>query len=174
MSEKKPVQNEEIKDENIDIEEESKVEELSENDKLMKDYADLSDKYMRTLAEYDNFRKRSQKEKDNIAVDARALLLTKLLPVFDNLGRCLANSDTDAETLRKGIEMTVTQLNEILKALGVESYGEPGDEFDPNIHNAVMHTEDESKPENSVTDVFEKGWKLGDRVIRPATVKVVN
>lgn len=153
---------------------EEKTEKETAADDTQKKLDELNDKYLRTLAEYDNFRKRSQREKESIAVDSKVLLLGKLLPVFDNLGRCLANADSDAETLRKGLEMTVKQLSDIFAKLGVTVYGEPGDEFDPNIHNAVMHTEDENLPENSVTDVFEKGYRLGDTVIRPATVKVVN
>ena len=156
-----------------EVAEEAEKEPSKEN-ALQKQLDELNDKYLRMLAEYDNFRKRTQKEKDNIALDSKVLLLGKLLPVFDNLGRCLDNADSDAETLRKGVEMTANQLNSILEGLNVTSYGVAGDEFDPNIHNAVMHTEDEAAPENSITDVFEKGYKLGDTVIRPATVKVVN
>lgn len=133
----------------------------------------LNDKFYRVVAEYDNFRKRSQKEKDGIYTDTKAEVLSKLLPVVDNFERAAASGD-DFDGYRKGIEMTVSQLSDIIKSLGVESFGEKGDEFDANIHNAVMHAQDDESPENSISEVFQKGYKIGDRVLRCATVKVVN
>ncbi len=101
-------------------------------------------------------------------------MIGDILPVLDNFERAATNSSTDFESYRKGIDMTFNSFCEVLKKLGVEAFGEPGDNFDPNIHNAVMHCEDESLDENVITDVFSKGYKLGDRVLRPAMVKVAN
>ncbi len=146
----------------------------AEEIKVMQEKLDaLSDKFYRIMAEYDNFRKRSQKEKDGIYADTKAEVIGKLLPVIDNLERAALCGD-DFDGYRKGIEMTVSQLMDIVKALGVEAFGEKGDEFDANLHNAVMHAEDEEAPENSVSEVFQKGYKMGDRVLRHAAVKVVN
>lgn len=133
----------------------------------------LNDKFLRVVAEYDNFRRRSQREKDGIHNDTKAEVLSKLLPVIDNFERAAASGD-DYEGYRKGVEMVVKQLMDIVKSLGVESFGEKGDDFDATIHNAVMHAEDADAPENSVSEVFQKGYKIGDRVLRCATVKVVN
>ena len=143
-------------------------------DKLQKEYDELNDRYMRTLAEYDNFRKRSQKDIESRVSYTKTALLSKILPVIDNFERAAFNADADFEGYKKGIEMTVNQFIEILKGLGVESFGEVGEEFDPNFHNGVMHIDDETLGENVIADVFMKGYKIGDKVIRPATVKVAN
>lgn len=132
------------------------------------------DAHIRTLAEYDNFRKRTQKEKDAIFTESKATILTQLLPVIDNFDRAAMNPDADYESYKKGVEMMFTGFMETMKKLGVEPFGEPGEQFDPNYHNAVMHCEDESLEENVITDVFSKGYKLGDKVLRPAMVKVAN
>ena len=134
---------------------------------------ETTDQLMRTLAEYDNFRKRSQKEKDALYADGKADAIAKLLPVADNLERAVA-ADGDAESYKKGVEMTLKQLTESLSALGVTAFGEPGEAFDPNLHNGVMHEDNEELPENSIAAVFMKGYKMGDKVIRHATVKVAN
>ena len=134
---------------------------------------ETTDQLMRTLAEYDNFRKRSQKEKDALYTDGKADAIAKLLPVADNLERAVA-ADGDAESYKKGVEMTLKQLTESLSALGVTAFGEPGEAFDPNLHNGVMHEDNEELPENSIAAVFMKGYKMGDKVIRHATVKVAN
>lgn len=131
------------------------------------------DAHLRLAAEYDNFRKRSQKEKDGIYANGKADTAAKLLPVYDNLARALQQPTEDA-AFKKGVELTMTELEKIFTALGIESFGEAGDTFDPNFHNAVMHLEDESKGENEITAVFQKGFKLGDKVIRFAMVQVAN
>lgn len=141
---------------------------------LTEELATMKDTYLRVLAEYDNFRKRSQREKEATYGDAKANTLKTLLPVLDNFDRAADNKTDDIEIYRKGIEMTLTQLSDILKNLEVESYGEVGDEFDPNIHSAVMTVENPDLPENTVAGVFEKGYKMGDRVLRFATVQVTN
>ena len=131
------------------------------------------DAYLRLAADYDNFRKRTVKEKEAIYSHGKADAVEKLLPVYDNLERAL-NQPTEDAAYKKGVEMTLTQLTEILNGLGVEIFGAVGETFDPNLHNAVLHIEDESLAEDTVTQVFQKGFKLGDKVIRFAMVQVAN
>lgn len=130
--------------------------------------------HMRTLAEYDNYRKRTTREKENTYTDAKALCLGELLPVLDNFERALGITDSDFESYKKGVEMIYTSFFETLKKLGVEAFGEEGEPFDPNFHNGVMHVDDEALGENVIAQVFSKGYKIGDRVLRPAMVKVAN
>ena len=129
--------------------------------------------YLRLHADYDNFRKRTAKEKEISYLGGKADTVAKLLPVYDNLERAL-NQPTEDAAYKKGVEMTMTELQKIFEGLGVEVFGNVGDEFDPNRHNAVMHTEDESLGENTISMVFQKGFKLGDKVIRFAMVQVAN
>lgn len=131
------------------------------------------EKYLRLCAEYDNFRKRSQKERESLYTDIKADTLLKFLPVYDNLERALAQSTAD-EAYRKGVEMIMTQFNTTLEKLGITEIEALGKTFDPNMHNAVMHIEDENFGENEVVEVFQKGFKLNDKVIRFAMVKVAN
>ena len=131
------------------------------------------DSYLRLAAEYDNFRKRSQKEKEGIWTDVKAETVGKFLPVFDNLLRALTQETAD-EAYKKGVEMTMAGLREVMTKMGVEEYGEVGDAFDPGLHNAVMHVDDESMGENTIAEVFQKGFKLGEKIIRFAMVKVAN
>lgn len=131
------------------------------------------DKYLRLLAEYDNFRKRSQKEKEDLYTCIRAETVEKFLPVYDNLERAL-NVPTADEAYRKGVEMTMTGLCDVLEKLGVEIFGEAGETFDPNMHNAVMHCEDESLGENVVAEIFQRGFRVGGKVVRFAMVRVAN
>lgn len=136
--------------------------------------AELSDRHLRTLAEYDNFRKRSQKEREQVYGDAQAAVLSSLLPILDNFERAAAGGETSLEDYRKGVGMIYTQLLTAFKKLGAEPFGEEGEDFDPNLHNAVMHEQDESAGENKIAQVFSKGYKMGDKILRPAVVKVVN
>ena len=131
------------------------------------------DAHLRVAAEYDNFRKRTIKEKEASYGNGKADAVEKLLPVYDNLERALNQPCTD-EAYKKGVEMTMTQLVGIFDRLGVEIFGNVGDSFDPNFHNAVMHTEDENLGENVISQVFQKGFKLGDKIIRFAMVQVAN
>ena len=131
------------------------------------------DSYLRLAADYDNFRKRNAKEKETLYAAGKAEAVEKLLPVYDNLERAL-NQATNDEAYKKGVEMTMTQLVGILNGLGVEIFGQIGDVFDPNIHNAVMHTEDENLGENVISQVFQKGFKLGEKIVRFAMVQVAN
>ncbi len=146
----------------------------AELSKLKEDYDALNDRYLRTLAEYDNFRKRTQKDIESRVVYTKTDLLSKILPVIDNFERAALNADADPQSYKKGIEMIVNQFIEILKSIGVESFGEVGDVFDPNFHNGVMHVDDDTLGENVIAEIFMKGYKIGDRIIRPATVKVAN
>ena len=173
IEEKEINQNEEVKSSKSD--KKSKKDKSSQElEKIKADYEALNDRYMRTLAEYDNFRKRTQKDIDQRVSYSKTDILSKILPVVDNFERAAFNAQSDFDAYKKGIEMTVNQFMEILKSLGVESFGEVGDEFDPNFHNGVMHIDDEDLGENVIADVFMKGYKIGDKVIRPATVKVAN
>ena len=135
--------------------------------------AAMNDKYLRLCAEYDNFRKRSQKEKDALYDDIKANTLKAFLPVYDNLVRALAQS-TEDEAYKKGVEMIMAQFRATIEKLGVTEMDCLGQKFDPAFHNAVMHVEDEEKGENEIVEVFQQGFMLGDKVIRFAMVKVAN
>lgn len=153
--------------------EEAKQQEASEFEKAQQALAQEHDSYLRLAAEYDNYRKRSQKEKENAWTTARADTIKELLPVYDNLERALKQETCD-EAYAKGVEMTMNQLKSVLEKLGVEEIPAQGQPFDPNLHNAVMHMEDEAFGENIVAEVFQAGFKLGEKVIRHALVKVAN
>ena len=131
------------------------------------------DRFLRLAAEYDNYRKRTAKEKEALWAQAKADTAVAFLPVYDNLERALKQETAD-EAYKKGVEMTMAGLKDILSKLGVEEIPALGETFDPALHNAVMHVEDESAGENTVVDVFQAGFKLGDKVIRFAMVKVAN
>ena len=131
------------------------------------------DKYLRLLAEYDNYRKRSAKERESIYQDVRADTVTKFLPVYDNLARALEQATCD-EAYRKGVEMIMAQLRDILSRMGVTEIESLGQKFDPALHNAVMHEEDETKGEGEIVQELQRGFKMGDKVIRFAMVKVAN
>lgn len=134
--------------------------------------AETTDKYLRMMAEYDNFRKRSAKEKEGIYADAYADALKSILPIIDNLEK--AAEYKDAEKVSKGVEMILKGASDALGKMGVTSFGEKGEQFDPNRHNAVMHVEDESLEEGVIVDVFQKGYAKGDKILRYAMVTVAN
>lgn len=137
-------------------------------------YNDLNDRYLRMAAEYDNFRKRSQREREQAYTDAVSRAVTALLPTYDNLERALKAETADTE-YKKGVELTMTQLTESLKGINVTVIdATTGTAFDPNFHNAVMHVEDESLGENVIAETFQQGFQIGDKVIRHAMVKVAN
>ena len=131
------------------------------------------DAHLRVAAEFDNFRKRTVKEKEASYGNGKADAVAKILPVYDNLERAL-NQDTSDAAYKKGVEMTMNELVKILSGLGVEIFGEVGDAFDPNLHNAVMHIDSEELEENVIAQVFQKGFKIGDKVVRFAMVQVAN
>ena len=145
----------------------------SEAEKLRAELAREHDQYLRLAAEYDNFRKRSRKEKEALYTDVTAETGAKFLPVFDDLERALANETAD-EAYKKGVELTMAGLRKVMTGLGVEEFGETGDPFDPNAHNAVMHIENEELGENVLAQVFQKGFRIGEKVIRHAVVQVAN
>lgn len=144
-----------------------------EKDPWEEKYNTVQDSYLRLAADYDNFRKHMIKEKEQAYGNGKADAVEKLLPVYDNLERALAQETQDA-AYKKGVEMTMTQLVSIFESLGVEIFGAPGDAFDPGIHNAVMHIDDPQMGENTVAQVFQKGFKLGQKIVRFAMVQVAN
>lgn len=146
--------------------------EESAEEKLTKELDSQKDMYLRLRAEYDNYRKRTQQEKLNIYADATAKAVTELLPLADSLIAAMNAPTADADS--KGIELISNQLFACLEKLNVKAFGEIGDEFDPEFHNAVSMTENPDLPERSVAAVFQKGFKIGDKVIRPAMVVVAN
>ena len=135
--------------------------------------AETEDKYLRLAAEYDNFRKRSAKEKESAWADSKASTAAAFLPVYDNLERALKAPCSD-EAFLKGVEMTMNQLKEVLTKLGIEEIPALGEKFDPNCHNAVMHVDDDSVEENTIVEVFQTGFKSGDKIVRFSMVKVAN
>ena len=176
MSKKKnePIPEEEVKQE-VPAEESTEAEApaASEAAPAVDEAAASNDRYLRLMAEYDNFRKRSAKERENIYTDVRVDTVSKFLPVYDNLHRALVTATAD-EAYKKGVEMTFTQLCEIFRKLGVEEIEAVGQTFDPVYHNAVMHIEDEEKGESEIVEEFQKGFKIGEKVIRFSMVKVAN
>lgn len=162
----KPENTEEVKEEAAEAE--------TKEEQLQKALDEKNDQFLRLYAEYDNFRKRSQKEKQDIYSSSRADVIKDLLPILDNFDRAANNTDGSYEDYKKGIDLIFNQFIEVLTKNGVESYGERGEAFDPNIHNAVMTVEDEELGENQIASVFSKGYKLGDKIIREAVVTVAN
>ena len=149
------------------------VEETPEVNPWEEKYNAERDAHLRVAAEYDNFRKRTIKEKEASYGNGKADAVAKMLPVYDNLERAL-NQPTEDAAYKKGVEMTMNELVKIFTGLGVEIFGNVGDEFDPNLHNAVMHVENEELGENVIAQVFQKGFKIGDKVVRFAMVQVAN
>ena len=159
--------------ETVDIPVEETVEAAPEVNAWEEKYNAEHDSFLRLAADYDNFRKRTAKEKEQSYTNGKADAVAKLLPVYDNLERAL-NQPTEDAAFKKGVEMTMTELVKILNGLGVEIFGNVGEEFDPNLHNAVMHNEDETLGDNVISMVFQRGFKLGDKVVRFAMVQVAN
>lgn len=150
-----------------------KSKELEEIEKLSQEKKEREDQYLRLMAEYDNYRKRTQKERESIYPDAVANTVKELLPLIDNFQRAMETPCSD-ENYAKGITMIAASLEEFLKKLGVETFGKAGDAFDPNLHNAVMHIEDETLGKNVVAQVFQSGYRCGDRILRHAMVQQAN
>lgn len=152
---------------------EEKEPELTEEEKLKKELEESKDKYLRLMAEYDNFRKRSAKERLDLSATIKGNTIGEILPVFDNFERALA-AETEDTNYKAGVEMIFKQFGDMLTKLGVEIIDPIGQTFDPNIANAVNQIEDENLGENEVAQVFQKGYKIGDKVIRYAMVVVAN
>ena len=168
----KKEQTEEVLEETV--QEEAVAEEAApEVDPWEEKYNAEHDSYLRLAADYDNFRKRTIKEKEMSYTNGKSDAVEKLLPVYDNLERAL-NQPTEDAAYKKGVEMTMNELVKIFTGLGVEIFGNTGDAFDPNLHNAVMHIDDETLGENTISQVFQKGFKLGEKIVRFAMVQVAN
>ena len=149
------------------------VEEVVEVNPWEEKYNAERDAHLRLAAEFDNFRKRTVKEKESSYGNGKADAVAKMLPVYDNLERAL-NQETSDAAYKKGVELTMNELLKIFTGLGVEVFGNVGDAFDPNLHNAVMHIDSEELEENTISQVFQKGFKIGDKVVRFAMVQVAN
>lgn len=152
---------------------ETQPEQETAEQKLQEQLDQLNDRLLRTLAEYDNYRKRSIKEKDAIYPQAKADTVEKFLPIIDNFERAMQTECSD-EAFKKGIDMIFQSFIKTMHELSVEEIGKEGEPFNPDLHNAVMHVEDENYGENVVAQVLQKGYKIGDRVVRYAMVKVAN
>ena len=163
---------EEVKEEKEEKDGKSVRKLKAENKKLTEQLCELDERYKRVLAEYDNFRKRAQKERESAYSDAYSDALSEILGIKDSLEMALMYPEGDKVV--QGVNMTLNKFKETMEKLGVEEFGKPGETFDPNIHNAVMHVEDEAYGESEITDVLLKGYKKGDRIIRYAMVKVAN
>ena len=170
MADKK--KKEEVKEE-IQEEVTPEVTEEAPENEFEKKYNDVSEKYMRTLAEYDNYRKRTIKEKESIYPEAKAVVIEKFLPVMDNFQRAIDSAE-NKDGFYEGVVMLKKQMDDVLTALGVEEIKSVGESFNPEFHNAVMHVDDEEQGENVIVEEFQKGYKIGDRVIRHSMVKVAN
>ena len=172
MHDKAGVVNDETAEKELEVtgEDEQEAKSDLEIKELQEKLDAANDKYLRLSAEFDNYRKRTLKEKAELTKSAGEQILEKILPVMDNLERALAFSE--GETMTEGVKMTLRQFEDALKRLGVESFGARGDEFDPKIHNAIMQTEDEELGENKVAEVLQKGYSKGEKIIRHAMVKV--
>lgn len=177
---KKKKNEEVIKDEALETEEAAETAENAEaveaeaiEDEKEKELKALNDKYLRVVAEYDNYRKRTAKEKESIYPEAKVSVVSSFLPVLDNFERAL-NAANDTDPLYEGVKMIKKQFEETLKSIGVEEIKAVGEKFDPNFHNAVMHVDDDSYGENEIVEEFQKGYKTGDRIIRYSMVKVAN
>ena len=151
-----------------------KAEKNAEENPLEKELKDTKEQLLRVTAEYSNFRKRSEKEKNESFAFATIKAVSEILATVDNLERAIASEQEDYEGLKKGVQMTYDGLMASLEKLGVTAYGEQGEQFDPNLHHAVMHIDDDSLDANVITDVFQKGYKYNDKVVRPAMVKTAN
>ena len=156
-----------------EIVEEVAAEATPEIDPWEEKYNAERDAHLRVAAEFDNYRKRTLKEKEASYGNGKADAVAKMLPVYDNLERAL-NQPTEDAAYKKGVEMTMNELIKIFTSLGVEVFGNVGDEFDPNLHNAVMHIDSEELGENVIAQVFQKGFKVGEKVVRFAMVQVAN
>lgn len=173
---------EEVKEETVTEEVEEKVEEKpeekpaekTEEEKLRDELAKQKDSYMRLAAEYDNYRKRTQQEKLGIYDDATAKAVEGLLPMADALQMALQNTENVPEEFSKGLEMISTQFKTAMDKLKVESFGEVGEDFDPNLHNAIARIESDDLGKNQLSMIYQKGFKIGDRIIRHAMVQVAN
>ncbi len=173
---KKPSRNDEVTEKDTEVMETAPVQEeespTTELDVLREDLEKQKDLLLRTAAEYDNYRKRTQREREQFFIDAKATTLSTLLPIFDNLDRAIGAADSGIEDYRKGVEMVGTQLHEILSGLGVEKIGRQGEPFDPEKHSAVSQEENPDADENTIAQVLQQGYAVDGKIIRHAVVSV--
>ena len=167
------LEQEEVLEQEAEAVEEAPAETNAELEAAKAALAAQEDKYLRLAAEYDNYRKRTAKEKEALWTDIKADTAAAFLPVYDNLERAV-NQPTADEAYKKGVEMTMNQLKEVFTKLGITEIPALGEQFDPNLHNAVMHIDSEELGENVISQVFQAGFQLGEKVIRFAMVKVAN
>lgn len=167
----KDIKKEDKKNPKENLEEQSKCESCEKLEKELKETKEL---LLRTAAEYDNFRKRSEKEKDAIYADASALAVKNILPIADSLDLALKSSENQSEDYKKGLKLLKNQFDGALKNLKVEAFGDVGEDFDPNIHNAIAHKDSEEEKQNFISLVYQKGYKMGEKIIRHAMVEVTN
>ncbi len=173
MAKKEKEMNETPVEETVEETTQETVEETPEVNPWEEKYNAERDAHLRVAAEFDNFRKRTVKEKEASYGNGKADAVAKILPIYDNLERAL-NQETADTAYKKGVELTMNELVKIFTSLGVEIFGNVGDAFDPNLHNAVMHIESEELEENTISQVFQKGFKIGDKIVRFAMVQVAN
>ena len=166
-------ENEAPEAETKDAKKPKKAKKESEAEKLKAELEKSKEQVLRTAAEFDNYKKRTDRERAGIAEYAKCEVIKKLLPIIDNIDRAAA-ADNKSEDYLKGIEIIIKQFCELASTLGIEEIGKEGDQFDPNLHEAMMHIEDEALGENVIAQVLQKGYKLGGTVIRAAMVKVAN
>lgn len=179
MAEEKILENVELEndlaqDEKLDLDSIDVSQVLAENEKLKKELEVQKDLFLRVAAEYDNYRKRTERDKALIYNDATANAIENMLSVADSLEMAVKSVGGAQSDYQKGLELVINQLNASFKKLGVESFGNVGDKFDPDIHNAIAHCEDADAEENTIVEVFQRGYTLNDKVIRHAMVKVIN
>ncbi|MGN1043730.1 MAG: nucleotide exchange factor GrpE [Acutalibacteraceae bacterium] len=167
MSDNKEKKEKEIKEDEV-------LEEDSEAEEIKKDLENTKNLLLRTAAEYDNFRKRSEREKDAIYSNAIAAAVKNILPLADSLDAAVKAAENESEEYKKGIDLLSNQMKKAFENLDVESFGEIGDDFDPNLYHAISHSESDDKKQNFVSLVFQKGYKIGDKIIRPSMVQVTN
>ena len=174
MAKKDKEQKETPLEETVETEQETvETPEVPEVNPWEEKYKAEHDSHLRLAAEFDNFRKRTVKEKEASYGNGKADAVAKMLPVYDNLERAL-NQPTEDAAYKKGVELTMNELVKIFTGLGVEIFGNVGDTFDPNLHNAVMHIDSDELPENTLSQVFQKGFKIGEKIVRFAMVQVAN
>jgi len=171
--ENETVQEELLEQETVEQVQSEQVEQPDQTEQMKEQLAQQEDKYLRLAAEYDNYRKRTAKEKESIWTEVKADTAAAFLPVYDNLERAIKQETAD-EAYKKGVEMTMNQLKEVFSKLGIEEIPALGEAFDPNVHNAVMHIDDENLGENTIAEVFQAGFRCGEKVIRFSMVKVAN
>lgn len=168
------IDNEETTENELQNEKDSSDQQSIEVEKLKKELQSKTDILLRTAAEYENYRKRTEREKASIYSDATASAISAILPIADSIERAMQSLGDTNEEYKKGLELIKNQLEDSFKTLGVESFGEKGDKFNPDIHNAISHIENDELEENVISEIFQKGYKISDKIVRYAMVQAAN